>query len=101
MAGVFSAPIGEAEQAARNEALTRENKLAASHKMLVRTRAKQVRDEPPPPDPQVAQDAIRDAETRSAWAAHHRAQAERHRQTLTDLIAHHEREARRLAGGGS
>jgi hypothetical protein len=69
---------------------------------LIRTRAQQVKDEPPSfaIDRQQELDAIRDAETRQAWAKWHRAQAERHRATLTDLIAHHEAEAERLAGVG-
>ncbi len=95
MEGV-SVPIGEAEQAARNKALRRENKVAASQRMLVRTRARDTKDDRPLPDLQVAQDALRSAEMRRAWADHHRRLAERHRQTLTDLIAHHEREAARL-----
>lgn len=93
--------IGEAEQAARNKALTRENISAASLATLINTRAKQVRDEPPIIDRQRSLEAIRDAQTRSAWADHHRAQAERHRTTLTDLIAHHEAAAARLEGGGA
>jgi hypothetical protein len=71
--------------------------------MLIRTRARIIKDEPPPPDLQRAQDAIRAAETRQAWAEwhrgqaqRHRGQAQRHRATLTDLILHHEREAERL-----
>ncbi len=95
--------IGEAEQAARNAAVARENICSASLATLIDTRARQVRDEPPIIDRQRAQDATRDARTRSAWAAWHRAQAGRHRATLDDLIAHHERAADRLegAGGGS
>ncbi len=88
--------IGEAEQAARDKAVAKENKTAAAMRTLVRTRARQLADEPPPPDRQVAQDALRDAATRQAWAAHHRAMAEQHRRTLADLIAHHEEQAERL-----
>jgi len=88
--------VSTTEQAARDKALRRENKVAASQNMLVRTRAKLVKDEPPPPDPLVALDALRRAETRQAWASWHREQAERHRATLTDLVAHHESEAARL-----
>ena len=94
--------IGEAEQAARNAAVARENICSASLATLIDTRARQVRDDPPIPDRQRAQDAIRDAETRRAWAEEwHREQAGRHRTTLTDLIAHHEAAASRLEGGGA
>ncbi len=92
--------VGEAEQAARNAAVARENVSATSLDTLIDTRARQVRDDPPIIDRQRAQDALRDADRRRAWADHHRAQAERHRATLTDLIAHHEAAAARLAGGG-
>jgi hypothetical protein len=37
-------------------------------------------------------------EIRAAWAAFHQDQAERHRRTLDNLIAHHEGEAARLCG---
>jgi len=88
--------VGEAEQAARDAAVARENIRSAALDTLVSTRARQLRDEPPPPDLQRAQDATRSARTRQAWAEWHRDQAERHKATLTDLIAHHEREAARL-----
>jgi hypothetical protein len=65
---------------------------------VVDTRARQLKDDKPPPDRLVAQDALRDARTRSAWSEWHRAQAERHRATLDDLIAHHEEQAERLGG---
>ncbi len=93
--------LGEEEQLARNKAVTQANFRAAGLDTLISTRVKQLQDEPTPPDRQVAQDALRDAETRSAWAGHHRRMAERHRATLTDLIAHHERAAARLEGGGA
>ena len=93
--------VGAAEQAARNKAVSQANFRSAGLDTLISTRAKLVKDDPPTIDHQRAQDAIRDAETRSAWADHHRAQAERHRATLTDLIAHHERAASRLEGGGA
>jgi hypothetical protein len=98
MAGAFSAPIGAEELAARDKAIKRENKVAASQNMLVRTRARDTKNDRPLPDLQVAQDALRRAEMRRAWADHHRRLAERHRQTLTDLVAFHEREAERLGG---
>jgi hypothetical protein len=41
----------------------------------------------------------RQQEIRAAWAAFHQDQAERHRRTLDNLIAHHEGEAARLCGG--
>jgi len=90
--------IGEEEQRARDKALRRENKVAASMNMLIRTRARDIRDEPPPPDLQRSQDAIRDAETRSCWAQWHRGQAARHKATLEGLISHHESAADRLEG---
>ena len=88
--------ISEAEQRARDAAVSRANTRDGALDVVISTRVRQLRDEPPPPDRQVARDAIRDAATRSAWAAHHRAMAERHRATLTALIARHEAEAERL-----
>ena len=88
--------IGTTEQAARDREVIRARRDDSALSMLIRTRARQLRDEPPPPDLQRAQDATRDARTRSAWAEWHRDQAQRHRATLTDLILHHEREAERL-----
>jgi hypothetical protein len=35
-------------------------------------------------------------EMRAAWASYHEEQAERHRRTLQDLIAHHETQAAKL-----
>ncbi len=98
--------VGEEEQRARDKAVAQANFTARGLDTVVRTRARQLADEPPPPDLQRSRDAIRRAETRSAWAAWHRAQAERHRATLAALIRHHEAEAERLApgaggGGGS
>ena len=99
--GSWPAPdIGEEELAARNKALARENRGSAALDTLIDTRARQLKGDKPTIDRQRAQDAIRDAETRRAWAEWHRAQAERHRATLDDLIAHHERAADRLEGGG-
>jgi hypothetical protein len=63
---------------------------------VISTRAKQLRDEPPPPDLQVARDALRSARTRQEWAQWHRDQAERHRAALTDLVSHHLEQAERL-----
>ena len=91
--------LGEAEQAARDKAVSQANFRAGGLDTLISTRARQVKDDPPTIDHQRAQDAIRDAQTRSAWASWHREQAVRHRATLTDLIAHHERAASRLEGG--
>jgi len=67
---------------------------------LISTRARRVKDDPPTIDRQRAQDAARDADRRRAWAEWHREQAGRHRATLDDLIARHERAAARLEGGG-
>ncbi len=92
--------VGEAEQAARDAAVAQANFRAGGLDTLIRTRARQVKDDPPTIDRQRAQDAIRSARTRQAWAEWHREQAVRHRSTLTDLIAHHERAAARLEGGG-
>ncbi len=88
--------IGAEELAARNKAVARENKTAAAMRTLINTRQRQLQDEPPPPDLQRAQDALRDARTRRAWSQWHLEQAARHRATLTDLICHHEAEAARL-----
>ena len=43
--------------------------------------------------------ARRDEEMRAAWASYHEGQAERHRRTLQDLIAHHETQAAKLCEG--
>ncbi len=88
--------LGEEEQAARDKAVVQENFRAAALDTLISTRARQVRDDKPMPDLQRSRDALRDARTRQAWAEWHRAQAERHRATLDDLIAHHEEQAERL-----
>jgi hypothetical protein len=40
--------------------------------------------------------ARRREEMRAAWASYHEGQAERHRRTLEDLIAHHEQQAAKL-----
>ena len=90
--------ISEAEQRARDAAVSRANTRAGALDIVISTRARQLADEPPPPDRQRGLDATRAARTRQAWAEWHRHQAERHRATLTGLIAHHEREAARLGG---
>jgi hypothetical protein len=90
--------LGDAEQAARDKAVAQANFRAGGLDTLISTRARQLKDEPPPPDLLVARDAIRAARTRQEWAQWHRHQAERHRATLTDLVAHHEAEAERLGG---
>ncbi len=92
--------IGEEELAARNQALERENRGSAATDMLINTRARDTKNDKPLPDRLVAQDALRSARTRRAWAEWHRAQAERHRATLTALVARHEAAADRLEGGG-
>jgi hypothetical protein len=43
-----------------------------------------------------AYNARRREEMRAAWASYHEGQAERHRRTLQDLIAHHETQAAKL-----
>ncbi len=88
--------IGTTEQAARVREVIRARRDDSALSMLIRTRARIIKDEPPPIDLQRSRDALRDARTRQEWAAWHRAQAERHRATLTDLILHHESEALRL-----
>ena len=40
--------------------------------------------------------ARRREELRAAWTSYHEGQAERHRRTLQDLIAHHEEQAAKL-----
>jgi hypothetical protein len=60
--------VGAEEQAARDKAVTQANFRAAGLATLISTRARQVRDEPPTIDRQRAQDAIRSARTRQAWA---------------------------------
>ena len=90
--------LGAEEQRARDKAVAQANFRAGGLDTLISTRARQLRDEPPPPDRQVAQDATRAAKTRRAWAEWHRGQADRHRRTLTDLVSHHEEQAERLEG---
>ncbi len=90
--------VGEQEQLARDRAVSQANFRAAALDTLIGTRARQVKDDPPPPDRLVARDALRDARTRRAWAEWHRQQAQRHKQTLADLVAHHEEQAKRLEG---
>ncbi len=90
--------ISEAEQAARDAAVARGNRRSGGLDILIDRRAKQLADDRPPPDRLVGIDATRRARTRLSWAEWHREQAERHRATLTDLVAHHEAEAERLGG---
>jgi hypothetical protein len=90
--------LGAEEQAARDRAVAQANFRSRGLDTVIATRVRQLRDEPPPPDLQRAQDATRAAKTRQAWAQWHRDQAQRHRATLDDLIVHHEREAARLGG---
>jgi hypothetical protein len=61
--------LGEEELAARNKAVSQANFRAGGLDTLISTRAKQLKDEPPPPDLQRTQAALRDARTRSAMAA--------------------------------
>ncbi len=90
--------LGAEEQAARDRAVSQANFRAGGLDTVISTRARQLADEPRPPDLLVARDAIRRAETRREWAQWHRHQAERHRATLSDLIVHHESSAARLEG---
>jgi hypothetical protein len=90
--------IGEEEQRARDAAVSRANTRAGALDIVISTRARQLADEPPPPDRLVAHDAIRAAETRQEWAQWHLEQARRHRATLAGLVARHEAEAARLGG---
>ncbi len=88
--------LGEAEQRARDKAVAQANFRAGGLDTLISTRARHLKDDPPPPDRQRGLDATRAAETRRAWSQWHRDQAERHRRALTDLVAHHEEQAERL-----
>ncbi len=88
--------IGPVEQAARDKAVAQANTRAGALDIVIDTMAKRLQNDKPLPDLQRSRDAIRAARTRSAWSEWHRAQAERHRATLTDLILHHESEAARL-----
>jgi len=94
---VFS--VGAEEQAARDQAVAQANFAARGLDTVISTRARHLKDDKPPPDRLVARDATRRAQTRLAWSRWHREQAQRHRRALTDLIVHHEGEARRLGGG--
>ncbi len=93
-----SSDIGAEEQRARDAAVRQANTRAGALDIVIETMAKRLKDDKPLPDLQVARDATRSARTRQAWAEWHRAQAERHRATLDDLIAHHEEQAERLGG---
>ncbi len=88
--------VGEAEQAARDAAVARENVRSAALDTLIDTRARDTENDRPPTDLQRSRDATRSARTRLLWAQWHAQQADRHRRTLTDLVAHHEAEAERL-----
>ncbi len=88
--------LGAEEQAARDTAVSHANFTARGLDTVISTRARQLADDKPLPDRLVAHDAIRSAQTRQQWARWHRDQADRHRQTLTDLIVHHESSAARL-----
>ncbi len=90
--------LGAEEQAARNKAVSQANFRAGGLDTLISTRARQLKDDKPPPDLLRSRDAIRRAETRLAWSRWHRDQAARHRRALTDLVAHHEEQAERLGG---
>jgi len=90
--------ISEAEQRARDAAVAQANTRAGALDIVVDTMAKRLQNDKPLPDLQRSRDALRDARTRQAWAEWHRAQAERHRAALTDLVAHHEEQAERLEG---
>jgi hypothetical protein len=90
--------ISEEEQAARDAAVRQANTRAGALDIVVETMSRRLADDKPPPDLLVARDALRAAEARRAWAEWHRAQAERHKATLTDLICHHEEQAERLGG---
>ena len=90
--------IGAEEQRARDAAVRQANTRAGALDIVVDTMAKRLRDEPPPPDRQRGLDATRRAQTRQEWAQWHLEQAARHRQTLTDLVVHHEEQAERLGG---
>ena len=88
--------IGPEEQAARDKAVSQANTRAGALDIVIDTMAKRLKDDKPLPDLQRSRDALRSARTRQEWAEWHRDQAERHRATLTDLIAHHEEQAERL-----
>ncbi len=88
--------ISAAELAARDRAVAQANIRDAAIDTVIDTMARHLADDKPLPDLLRSRDAIRAAETRRAWSQWHRAQAERHRAALTDLVAHHEREAARL-----
>jgi hypothetical protein len=90
--------VDTTEQAALDRAVAKANHEAGALQMLIRTRAREIGQEPTPVDQSVAREAIRDAETRLCWAQWHRGQAARHRATLEGLIAHHESAADRLEG---
>ncbi len=90
--------ISEEELAARNRAVAQANTRAGALDIVIDTMAKRLQDDKAPPDRQRGLDATRDARTRLLWAQWHAQQADRHRRTLTDLVAHHEAEAERLGG---
>jgi hypothetical protein len=90
--------ISAAEQVARDAAVAQANTRAGALDIVIDTMARRLQDDKAPPDRQRGLDATRDARTRLLWAQWHAQQADRHRRTLTDLVAHHEAEAERLGG---
>jgi hypothetical protein len=85
--------------------IARSEAVDAELDRLISKRASQ--DQRPDPDEQEAlwrenvraYTVRRREEMRAAWASYHEGQAERHRRTLEDLIAHHEAQAAKLCEG--
>ena len=86
--------ISEAEQRARDAAVSRANTRAGALDIVISTRARQLADDKPPPDRQRGLDATRDARTRLLWAEWHR-----DRCLTGDRLAATEADLARLAGG--
>ncbi len=84
--------LGAEEQAARDQAVAHANFTARGLDTVIRTRARQLQDEPPPPMPDLA--ARRARAVKWEWIRWHQWQAA----ALAAQVRHHEAAAQRLEG---
>jgi len=87
--------ISEAEQAARDRAVVRARRDDSAQAMLLRTRARDTKNDKPPPMPDLG--ARRARAVRWEWIRWHKRQAA----ALAERLRHHEAEAARLEGAMS